>query len=133
MATPLNIAIVGGGIAGLALALGLHRHGITAKVYEAAPQITEIGVGITLLPHGMRELATLGLSDAMLATGIENRESAFFNRFGQLIFSSTDSYKGWDGNYNSMPQPTGVYVYQLEMVNAQGKRIVKQGTVTLLR
>jgi 5-methylphenazine-1-carboxylate 1-monooxygenase len=90
MGTPQNsaprIAIVGGGIAGLALALGLHRHGIAAKVYEAAPEITEIGVGITLLPHGMQEIATLGLADKMLAAGIENRESAFFNRFGQKLF-----------------------------------------------
>ena len=84
---PLNIAIVGGGIAGLALALGLHRHGIAAQVYEAVPEIAEIGVGITLLPHGMRELATLGLADKILAAGIENRESAFFNRFGQKLFA----------------------------------------------
>ena len=35
------IAIVGGGIAGLALALGLHRHGIGCRIYEAAPQIAE--------------------------------------------------------------------------------------------
>jgi 5-methylphenazine-1-carboxylate 1-monooxygenase len=99
MATPLNIAIVGGGIAGLALALGLHRHGISAKVYEAAPKITEIGVGITLLPHGMRELATLGLADTILATGIENRESAFFNRFGQKLFAEPR------GKYAGYPQP----------------------------
>ena len=85
--TPLNIAIVGGGIAGLALALGLHRHGIAARVYEAAPEIAEIGVGITLLPHGMREIAQLGLEREILAAGIENRESAFFNRFGQKLFA----------------------------------------------
>ena len=84
--TAPKIAIVGGGIAGLALALGLHRHGIAAQVYEAAPAIAEIGVGITLLPHGMREIAALGLADQVLAAGIENRESAFFNRFGQKLF-----------------------------------------------
>ncbi len=87
MVTAGNIAIVGGGIAGLALALGLHRHGIAARVYEAAPAIAEIGVGITLLPHGMREIATLGLADKVVATGIENRTSAFFNRFGQQLFA----------------------------------------------
>ena len=82
-----GIAIVGGGIAGLSLALGLHRHGIAAQVYEAAPDIAEIGVGITLLPHGMREIATLGLADEIRAAGIENRRSAFFNRFGQQLFA----------------------------------------------
>lgn len=94
-----SIAIVGGGIAGLALALGLHRHGVSARVYEAAPQIAEIGVGITLLPHGMRELAALGLAEELLAAGIENRTSAFFNRFGQKLFAEPR------GKYAGYPQP----------------------------
>ena len=34
----------------------------------------------------MREFAALGLADKLLASGIENRESCFFNRFGQLIY-----------------------------------------------
>ena len=97
-ATP-NIAIVGAGIAGLALALGLHRHGIAARVYEAAPEIAEIGVGITLLPHGMREIARLGLADTILVAGIENRESAFFNRFGQKLFGEAR------GKYAGYPDP----------------------------
>jgi 5-methylphenazine-1-carboxylate 1-monooxygenase len=82
----MHIAIIGGGICGLALALGLHRHGLRATVYEAAPEIKEIGVGITLLPHAMQEVATLGLMEKVRAAGIENRHSAFFNRFGQQIF-----------------------------------------------
>jgi 5-methylphenazine-1-carboxylate 1-monooxygenase len=82
-----NIAIVGGGIAGLALALGLHRRGIAAQVYEAAPQFSQIGVGITLLPHAMREIEALGLGALVASSGIENRESVFFNRFGQKLFS----------------------------------------------
>jgi 2-polyprenyl-6-methoxyphenol hydroxylase-like FAD-dependent oxidoreductase len=82
----MPIAIVGGGIAGLALALNLHERAIPCRVYEAAPELRELGVGITLLPHGVRELTDLGLQDKLLAIGIENRESAFFNRFGQLIY-----------------------------------------------
>lgn len=82
----INVAIVGGGIAGLALALNLHKRGMACRVFEAAPELRELGVGITLLPHGMRELTDLGLQDALVGAGIENRESAFFNRFGQLIY-----------------------------------------------
>ena len=81
-----DVAIVGGGICGLTLALALHQRGVACRVYERAAQITELGVGITLLPHGMRELAALGLEPELVASGIENRESAFFNRFGQLIY-----------------------------------------------
>jgi len=81
-----DVAIIGGGICGLSLALNLHRHGIACRVYERAPEIKELGVGITLLPHAMREFAALGLTDTLYRAGIENRESCFFNRFGQLIY-----------------------------------------------
>jgi len=82
----MQVAIVGGGICGLSLALHLRQRGIAAGVYERAPEIKELGVGITALPHAMREFSALGLSEAILAAGIENRESSFFNRFGQLIY-----------------------------------------------
>lgn len=83
----MEIAIIGGGIAGLALAIGLHQRGIESRVYEAAPQVREIGVGITLLPHAMREIAALGLQDAIRASGVETRTSEFYNRFGQKLYS----------------------------------------------
>ena len=82
----MNIAIVGGGIAGLAFALGLHRHGLRPTVYDAAPEFREVGVGITLLPHACRELATLGALERLEPLGIENLESVFFNRYGQFIY-----------------------------------------------
>lgn len=82
----MTIAIIGGGICGLSLALNLHARGIACRVYEAAPELKELGVGITLLPHGMREFTALGLGDILLRSGIENAESCFFNRFGQLIY-----------------------------------------------
>lgn len=81
-----DIAIVGGGICGLALAMNLHERGIACRVYERAPEVKELGVGITLLPHAMREFTALGVGDALLKAGIENVESCFFNRFGQLIY-----------------------------------------------
>ncbi len=83
----MDIAIVGGGIGGLTLALALHQRGIPCRVYESTPEVKELGVGITLLPHAMRELTALGLGEALAAQGIENRESCFFNRFGQLIYA----------------------------------------------
>jgi 2-polyprenyl-6-methoxyphenol hydroxylase-like FAD-dependent oxidoreductase len=82
----MKIAIVGGGICGLSLALNLRQRGIECRVYERAPEIKPLGVGITLLPHAMREFSGLGLGEQLLAAGIENRESCFYNRFGQLIY-----------------------------------------------
>jgi 2-polyprenyl-6-methoxyphenol hydroxylase-like FAD-dependent oxidoreductase len=93
----MNIAIIGGGICGLSLALNLHRRGISCCVYERAPEVKELGVGITLLPHAMREFATLGVADALFAAGIETRESCFFNRFGQLIYKEDrGKYAGYE-------------------------------------
>jgi 5-methylphenazine-1-carboxylate 1-monooxygenase len=83
----LKIAVVGGGIAGLAFALGLQRRGLSCEVYEGAPEVKELGVGITLLPHAIRELDALGLLPELEAIGIENRESVFFNRWGQFVYS----------------------------------------------
>lgn len=82
----MKVAIVGGGIAGLGLALNLRRRNVDCTVYESAPAIKELGVGITLLPHAMREMSALGLLDALRPLAIENAESRFFNRFGQLIY-----------------------------------------------
>jgi 5-methylphenazine-1-carboxylate 1-monooxygenase len=82
----MTIAIIGGGIAGLSCALHLHTRGIACEVYEAVAEVKELGVGITLLPHAMRELAALGLQDEICAVGIENYESAFYNRYGQFIY-----------------------------------------------
>ena len=81
-----GIVVVGGGIAGLAFALSLHQRGIACDVYESVPQVKELGVGITLLPHGMRELSALGVQPEIEAVGIENLESVFFSRFGQFIY-----------------------------------------------
>jgi len=82
----MNIVIVGGGIAGLSLAIGLHQRGIRASVYESAPEVKELGVGITLLPHATREFAALGVLDRLREVAIENEVSVFFNRWGQFIY-----------------------------------------------
>ncbi|MBV9015969.1 MAG: flavin-dependent oxidoreductase [Alphaproteobacteria bacterium] len=82
----MEIAIIGGGIVGLGLALNLQQRGLPCRVYETVPEVKELGVGITLLPHAMRELARLGLQEVLEPLGIENEESCFFNRFGQLIY-----------------------------------------------
>ena len=80
------VLIIGGGIGGLTLALSLHREGIACRVFEAAPAVRALGVGINLLPHGMRELTELGLQDALARVAVETRELRFYNRYGQFIF-----------------------------------------------
>ena len=80
------VLIIGGGVGGLTLALSLHQAGIPCRVFEAAPEIKPLGVGVNLLPHGMRELTELGLQERLARVAVETRELCFYNRFGQLIF-----------------------------------------------
>jgi 5-methylphenazine-1-carboxylate 1-monooxygenase len=83
---PREILIVGAGVGGLTLALALHQAGIPCRVFEQVAELRPLGVGINVLPHGAAELARLGLEDALAAVAVATQESAFFNRFGQLIW-----------------------------------------------
>lgn len=49
----VDIAIVGGGIAGLTLAIALHHRGVPVKLYEQAPAFGEIGAGVSFSPHAV--------------------------------------------------------------------------------
>ena len=81
-----EVIIVGAGIGGLTLGLALQQAGIACRVYESAAELKTVSVGINLLPHATRELAALGVEDALARVAIETRDATFFNRFGQLIY-----------------------------------------------
>src|ERR1700736_5088551 len=83
----MKVIIVGGGIAGLSMALSLHQAGIGVRVYEAVGDLVPRGGGINLQPAAVRELTELGLGDALAQTGIATQELSYFNKFGQLIWS----------------------------------------------
>ena len=80
-----DVVIIGGGIAGLTLALQLHERGLECTVYEAAPELRPLGVGISLLPHGTQALAALGLLEELERRAVKFTESAFFTSHGQLV------------------------------------------------
>jgi 2-polyprenyl-6-methoxyphenol hydroxylase-like FAD-dependent oxidoreductase len=81
-----DIIIVGAGIGGLTLGLALHAAEIPCRIFESATEIRPVGVGINLLPHATRELAALGLEQALARAAIATADATFFNRFGQLIY-----------------------------------------------
>jgi gliding motility-associated-like protein len=57
-----------------------------------------------------------------------------FNRYGNIVFTSSELNKGWNGKYKSIPAPAGVYVWMLQYINPNSKQLMrKQGTVTLIR
>ncbi|HNB81935.1 MAG TPA: gliding motility-associated C-terminal domain-containing protein, partial [Chitinophagaceae bacterium] len=70
----------------------------------------------------------------ILSSGISSFEMQIFNRWGELIFSTTQSDgRGWDGKYNGVDQPNGVYIYLIRAVFMNGVQKEYTGNVTLLR
>ena len=93
----MEVLIVGAGIGGLTLGLMLHRAGIACRIFEAAPELKAVGVGINILPHASRELCALGLEDALAKVAVTTREYCFYNRFGQFIYSEpAGKFAGYD-------------------------------------
>jgi 2-polyprenyl-6-methoxyphenol hydroxylase-like FAD-dependent oxidoreductase len=86
----MHVALIGGGIGGMTLALSLLDAGIAdVEIYESAPAVKELGVGIALQSHGVRELSELGLLDDLLAVGIPNAELIYYSKHGQCIWRET--------------------------------------------
>src|SRR3981189_139609 len=81
-----EVIIVGAGVGGLTLGLALHQAKIPGRIFESAAEIKAVGVGINLLPHATKELAALGLEQALANVAIATADATFFNRFGQLIY-----------------------------------------------
>jgi 2-polyprenyl-6-methoxyphenol hydroxylase-like FAD-dependent oxidoreductase len=70
MIASLKIAVIGGGIGGLAAALGLRQAGFEVDVYEQAPELTEVGGGINMGPNAVRVLYRLGLRKGLDDEGV---------------------------------------------------------------
>jgi gliding motility-associated-like protein len=56
-----------------------------------------------------------------------------FNRWGQMLYSTTTLNKGWDGRFGGVEQASGVYIWMVEGITMDNKVITKNGTVTLIR
>ncbi len=92
--------IVGGGIVGLTTALALHRSGLEVRIYEEAPKIRELGVGLNLLPHSVQHLISLGLQARLDASAVRTGELRFYCKNGKLIWQEP---RGLDAGYQ-VPQ-----------------------------
>jgi gliding motility-associated-like protein len=69
-----------------------------------------------------------------IAAGIRSLESfRVYNRWGQLMYSTTELGKGWDGRFGGNLQGTATYVWYAEATDYLGKKIFKKGSVVLIR
>lgn len=76
-----------------------------------------------------------GTNDIFLIKGasIKSFKIEIFNRWGELIFESTDIENSWDGTYRGVPVPEGVYAYMLNFRGFDNRLQVRQGNITLIR
>ena len=93
----MKVLIAGAGVGGLTLALMLHRRGIEAVIFEQASEIREVGVGINILPHAIKELAALDLMPKLDAVGIRTKELHYISRLGQKVWSEL---RGTDAGFD---------------------------------
>jgi salicylate hydroxylase len=85
----LRIAVVGGGIGGLAAAAFLRRAGLDATVYEQASEIAEIGAGLVVAPNAVRLIRRLGRIELLCETAVPLEVGWEFRRWqdGRVLFS----------------------------------------------
>lgn len=97
----IHVAIVGGGIGGLAAANALIHRGISVAVYEQSSALREIGAGVFIYPNSLRQLERIGLGDALARVGARvGSGSEYYRMDGSFVgkILTTDS-SGWNGMY----------------------------------
>lgn len=56
-----------------------------------------------------------------------------YNRWGELVYQTTEVGRGWDGNINGKPAPLGTYIHHTELTDDMGITFVKSGEIILIR
>lgn len=100
---------------------------ISVKVFKIDPDL--------LVPTAFSPDAD-GLNDIFrpIAIGMKSLDAfRVYNRWGQLIYSTTRIGTGWDGTFGGQPQSAGTYVWIAEGTNYLDKKIEKKGSVVLIR
>jgi len=126
-----NIAIVGGGIGGLAAALALTRRGIEVAVYEQAPELRELGAGVQISANGTRVLHALGLKEALEKVQVLPAGKAI------RLWNTGQTWKLFDLGMESVARYGSPYITihrgDLHTVIAHGLAQAKPGVIHLNR
>ena len=56
-----------------------------------------------------------------------------YNRWGNVVFETTDKSMGWDGTQNGKPVQSGVYAYKFSATDSKGNAVVKSGNISVIR
>lgn len=130
----LDVIVVGGGIAGLAVAAGLHQCGAQVLVLEQAGGFREVGAGLQISPNGARVLQALGLGAALSQSAMRSRAVVLHEGANARQVMRLDLPKGGAGFHlvhradliallaSALDGVTTRFVAQVAQVNTQGPR-----------
>ena len=100
---------------------------VLVRVFKTGP---DLFVPSAFTPNGD------GRNDIIRPVGVgiaQLQHFRVYNRWGQLLFSTAQFGKGWDGTYGGVKQPSGTYVYEAIGTDQLGNRVYKKGTLVLIR
>jgi gliding motility-associated-like protein len=100
---------------------------LVVRIFSTGPSIF---VPTAFTPNGD------GLNDKIrpILAGIQKLEFfRVYNRYGQLVFESSNQESAWDGNFKGQKQPSGTFVFQVQAVDYLGEVLKKNGTFSLIR
>jgi gliding motility-associated-like protein len=56
-----------------------------------------------------------------------------YNRWGELVFQTSDADQGWDGTVNGKAAPLGTYIHYTQLTDDMGITFIKSGEIVLIR
>jgi len=99
---------------------------VTVKIFKTLPDI--------FVPTGFTPGKSTNNIFRPIPVGISSLQFfRVYNRWGQLVYSTSQIGKGWDGNLNGKPQDAGTFVWMVQGIDYLGKTIAKKGTMVLIR
>ena len=99
---------------------------ISIRVFKEA----DIYVPMAFTPNGD---GTNDIFKPILVGIMQLNYFAVYNRYGELVFKTSEQGKGWDGLYKGKSQHTGAFVWVAEAIDYKGNIVLKKGTVALIR
>lgn len=121
----LKVAVVGGGIGGLVLALALRERGIGFELYEQADELREVGAAVALSANGTRELRRLGLGEQVESVSVV--PSALVIRAWDTGGVIADHPIGRDGVYEATFGAPYYGVHRVALLQALADRLASDG------
>ncbi len=109
-----TVLVIGGGIGGLAAAIGFEEAGFDVEIYEQTDAIREIGAGLTLWRNGLEALDELGGADAAVEAGAVLEYSEFTTPDGSVLNASALEDVLPDGS--ALPPGIGIHRADLQRI-----------------